>query len=328
MRRKLTNKEFNKSLKEKHPNLIQLTEYKGDKEYISVRCTNHEYEFKTKPNWLKNGRGCKYCGIESRMIKARKKYSDIIEDFNSVHNGKYSYPNIAQEYKNNKSLITIVCPIHGKHLIKALKHLQGQGCPKCSHQSYPHTNESFTEKAKKIHGEVYLYDRITYINENTPIPIECKKHGIFYQAPKNHLNGCGCPKCNESYLEKDIRKILENNEIEYVYEFRKHTKSNKSIDFYIPKYKIAIECQGVQHFAPVEFFGGERKLIIYRNRDIEKYNELLANNDRIVYITDKKLGNMIETAENSHIYINRTLFIEDILIDNKILIDYIKNVKD
>ena len=31
------------------------------------------------------------------------------------------------------------------------------------------------------------------------------------------------------------------------------------LDFYIPSKNIAIECQGIQHFRPIEKFGGEKE---------------------------------------------------------------------
>ena len=34
-------------------------------------------------------------------------------------------------------------------------------------------------------------------------------------------------------------------------------KSKQHFDFYLPKYNVVIECQGKQHYVPVEIFGGE-----------------------------------------------------------------------
>ncbi len=28
------------------------------------------------------------------------------------------------------------------------------------------------------------------------------------------------------------------------------------LDFYLPQYNVAIECQGMQHFKPIDYFGG------------------------------------------------------------------------
>jgi len=33
------------------------------------------------------------------------------------------------------------------------------------------------------------------------------------------------------------------------------------LDFYIPEYNIGIECQGLQHYKPVEVFGGEEQFL-------------------------------------------------------------------
>ena len=57
-------------------------------------------------------------------------------------------------------------------------------------------NDIFIEKAKKIHGNIYDYSLVNYINNHTKIKIICE-HGIFEQTPKKHLFGQGCKKCNE-----------------------------------------------------------------------------------------------------------------------------------
>lgn len=32
----------------------------------------------------------------------------------------------------------------------------------------------------------------------------------------------------------------------------------KQFNFYLLEYNIAIECQGIQHYQPIEFFGGKK----------------------------------------------------------------------
>jgi hypothetical protein len=56
-------------------------------------------------------------------------------------------------------------------------------------------NNEFIEKAKLIHGSLYDYSSVKYINARTKINIICKTHGEFTQKPYNHLNGSGCIKC-------------------------------------------------------------------------------------------------------------------------------------
>lgn len=53
----------------------------------------------------------------------------------------------------------------------------------------------FVEKARSIHGDLYVYDKTLYSGARNKLMIECKTHGIFTQTPTNHLSGQGCPKC-------------------------------------------------------------------------------------------------------------------------------------
>ncbi len=54
----------------------------------------------------------------------------------------------------------------------------------------------FISRAKEIHKNRYLYDKVHYINSNRHIVITCPKHGDFHVTPNNHTNNkSGCPKC-------------------------------------------------------------------------------------------------------------------------------------
>ena len=57
--------------------------------------------------------------------------------------------------------------------------------------------EEFIEKARKIHRDKYDYSKVEYKNNHTKVCIICPEHGEFWQIPKEHLNGCGCPKCGK-----------------------------------------------------------------------------------------------------------------------------------
>ena len=53
MPRKYSNDDYKQIFVDWYPTLELLSEYKGDKEYITVRCKKHNYVFNTKPNWFK-----------------------------------------------------------------------------------------------------------------------------------------------------------------------------------------------------------------------------------------------------------------------------------
>lgn len=71
------------------------------------------------------------------------------------------------------------------------------------------------------------------------------------------------------------------------------------MDFYIEKYKIAIEIQGEQHFLPIERYGGEEDFKLRKKRDEIKLKLCELHGIKIFYIT-KKNFNINEIIE----YIN------------------------
>lgn len=95
---------------------------------------------------------------------------------------------------------------------------------------------------------------------------------------------CGCLQ-NKSIMEEYVKNILNENEIEYIPQKRFNDCRDifpLPFDFYLPKYNITIECDGVQHFEPVEHFGGEEYLKVVQAHDQIKNNYCLVNNIKII----------------------------------------------
>ena len=95
----------------------------------------------------------------------------------------------------------------------------------------------YLEKAKKVHGDLYSYEYLTYINSYEKIKIICKKHGIFEQIPATHLRGSGCPDCfgkNKSNTEDFIKKSIKIHGNKYDYD---------KVDYENNKTKIIITCK-------------------------------------------------------------------------------------
>jgi very-short-patch-repair endonuclease len=79
--------------------------------------------------------------------------------------------------------------------------------------------------------------------------------------------------------ENKIKELLENNNINYIYQYRNKEKFGKmNLDFYLPEHNIAIEYQGKQHFQAVKIFKGDIGLEKTLKRDKEKY-EICQNNN-------------------------------------------------
>ena len=134
------------------------------------------------------------------------------------------------------------------------------------------------------------------------------------QSPSKHLSGHGCPKCNESLLEKELRMMLDKHGIKYTQEFSdkwlKNGKGLQKIDFRINDTNILIECQGIQHFMnyKAKFILNLKDTI---ERDERKYRLAMENGFNLLYYVPEKYKQLTHI---SHIYQDRVYYnIEDII---------------
>jgi len=145
-------------------------------------------------------------------------FEELTKDANLIFNNLYKYEKL---YKKEKLYtFEIKCKIHGLFEKSIYNHInKKQGCPLCSKPSKL-TKNMLIKKAILIHGDIYDYSQLDYINVNTKIKIQCKDHGLFEQLPTNHLKGQKCPKCsnrhkitNELFIEKAIK--IHGNKYDY-----------------------------------------------------------------------------------------------------------------
>jgi len=109
------------------------------------------------------------------------------------------------------------------------------------------TTEEFIERAKKIHGDKYSYDKVKYHSSQSKIEIICHQHGVFEQTPNNHLNGKGCLRCGA----ETISTIRRSNSEDFIAKARlKHgDKFDYSfVSYYRNKDKVKIICKKTWSF--------------------------------------------------------------------------------
>lgn len=125
---------------------------------------------------------------------------DFIERAISIHRGKYDYS--CTEYNGSESKVEIICNHCGSHFFQTARtHLEGHGCNVCyGADGRVWDKNSFVEKARSVHGNVYNYDDVDYKNAITKVKIICSQHGAFLQTPNAHLNGHGCPECKKQSI--------------------------------------------------------------------------------------------------------------------------------
>ena len=92
-----------------------------------------------------------------------KRYNDkdsFVKLSNYLHNNKYNYENFV--YKGKNIVGEIICPIHGSFYQTPSIHTRAKrpsGCPECAKSNKKIKFETFIERAKKIHGDNYIYDK-------------------------------------------------------------------------------------------------------------------------------------------------------------------------
>ena len=269
------------------------TEYQGANNKVIVTCPIHgNFEVKAS-NHLRgvNCQKCKQENIKHQINKlpqtnsSTKKLdtSTFKRIFFEKFGDKYDLGKV--EYINNRTKVIATCPIHGDFQITPQKLLSGRGCTKCAN-NYQYTTEEFIEIANSIHNNVYCYDKTLYKTTHSHITVTCPIHGDFITTPARHLQGRGCPHCKQSHMEKDIQQLLEENNIKFEYQKKFDWLGMQSLDFYLPDYNIAIECQGIQHFEPIKFFGGKKNFKKQLIRDTKKQLLCSKYNLKLLYYTN------------------------------------------
>lgn len=261
--------------------------YSNSQTKICIVCQEHGEFWQTPANHLR-GQGCPICRYTKSRNTLKKDVNNFIQEANEVHKGKYDYTSVV--YKNNHTKVNIICPIHGIFSQTPYNHLQGQGCPHCRNIRISKSKTSntceFIYKAKQVHGNKYDYSKTSYITKDKRVCIICPTHGEFWQTPHVHLRGGGCQQCHQSKLECNILKLLNDNNINVIPQYKFDWLGLQSIDFYLPYHNIAIECQGVQHFKEVEHFGGSENFKITQERDKRKKKLIEEHGIKLLYYTN------------------------------------------
>ena len=220
----------------------EKTKYIDANTKICVTCPVHG-DFHILPFNHLGGQGCPKC--KGRNLTQQ----EVINKFKEIHSNKYDYSKVI--FTKMREKVCIICPEHGEFWQTPQKHINGQGCPKCSIKKRTKKSvlslNTFIKRANIIHNNKYDYDLLYFKNLHSKIKINCPKHGYFEQIAYDHLNGHGCPVCGQqiSNAENKITEYLKElglpietrvRNIIYPYE----------LDIYIPSKYTAIEYNGLR----------------------------------------------------------------------------------
>lgn len=319
MRRYKDKESFVKLGNELHNNFYDYTDfiYRGKNVKGVINCPIHG-PFSQTPNvHVRSIRpsGCPLCAIENKRVS----FEEFVKRARSIHGDDYEYNQ--SDYIDMKTDMNMYCKKHD-YIFKQTpnNHVHKTNptkCPLCASeiviQKNRKTFDDFLVDAHKVHGENYDYKREDYVNAITKIEIFCKKCGKYFrQTPHQHLSGKGCPHCKRSLMEERISLILDKEQIIYneqkTFDWLKY-RQRQYLDFYLPDYNVAIECQGEQHFKPVDFShkkdinNAEKRFILNQKRDENKRKLCEKHNIHIYYIIyneniNKRINDILNEIKN------------------------------
>lgn len=253
---------FQKALKKKYPqDELEVVRFTRREEPGAIKCLKcgsvQEYAMAMSALNKTTGFFCKQChhGKMRQREATMEKYLEWGKnnpDFSLV-----DIPDVTQTFRGRT--FRCKCRRCGKINEKTVYDYLKGDCCECVNPARPYTRQEIQE----FLGDDYeiispyksVYDRITL------------RHvcGFEYKVvARNIVVGWGrCPKCSkkQSHGEKAVKEFLEKNNIEYVTQLQAKIDGHcLYFDFYLPNQDVYIEYNGIQHYSPIGYFGGEAQL--------------------------------------------------------------------
>lgn len=266
---KITNDEFDLRLKDL--NFKRIDSYVDTKTSIKFECLTCGQVKKVKPKEIKQKLKCS-------CLEDHKDYTNFISNKNIIPLEKYLNIRTAINHR------CLTCNTDFKSTPKSVKNSKW-GCPSCSGKKF--NKEAYIKKLPK--DIILLQDN--YIGTDKKHLHKCLTCNNTWNTKPNyilHMN-TGCPYCASSKGEKEISLFLDSIDLEYIKEYKVNIGDKTyKFDFFIPNLDIFIEYDGIHHFEPIDYFGGEEsyeKIILY---DSIKNNWCEQNDFSLIRISYKE----------------------------------------
>ena len=247
---------------------------------IKVKHNKCGNTYEVKPNDFLNGKRCPYCfgNIKKTDTKFKKEVHDLVGD-------EYTF---LDPYVNSKVKLKVKHNTCGNVYEVTPSHfLSGSRCPFCCIHTGK-TNIQFQQQVYGLVGNEYIF-LDSYVNSDTKIRVKHNECGNVYSVRPTDFfsHHTRCPYCNMPKTEKIIAKVLDTLNINYniqkTFEDLKDT-TYLSYDFYVPSQAILIEYQGLQHYQPVDLYGGESHFELQQKHDKMKADYAKYHNYNLIAV--------------------------------------------
>lgn len=172
-------------------------------------------------------RGCNV-GFRSVLCEDKRDY------FLAVHKDKFPLAHSETcfddfEYKKALGYTYVMCNKHKyKYKTKPNTLLNaGSHCKHCGLESGNKTKfltqDDYLDKAKRLHGDTYVYTKTVYKSAREYVTITCREHGDFQCLAYIHMQGCGCQLCGlekGGFSRSDYKDVCPNGSSVYIMKMR------------------------------------------------------------------------------------------------------------
>lgn len=186
----ITTKYFIKRAIEIHGDLYDYSKVEYTKTKTKVCIIDKKYgEFWQSP--------CKHLAGQNHPLRSRdknaKRRTSCKEEFIPkailIHGDRYDYSKV--NYINSETKVCIIDDNGCEFWMSPNKHLSGQGNKR---RDYTFSKDEFLAKAHSIHGNLYDYSKVEFIDMITKVCIIDPIFGEFWQTPSSHISGHGSKK--------------------------------------------------------------------------------------------------------------------------------------
>lgn len=207
-------------------------------------------------NLIQPDRGCPICGwirLRNKRHNTKEEVQKLLD--NNPNCGNYKIIKYAGNARDKSLVKCLNCGNIWKVTTGELT--KSKFCPKCYVDNMDHCRLGISEVKKRIKnkfGDRFTLITTEYKDYKQKVVIRCNNCQQTFVRTLHGFIGKGskgiCPHCGASYGERATYNILKFNNINFEYQHRITTPKFKRLymDFYLPKDKICIEIDGIQHY--------------------------------------------------------------------------------
>lgn len=269
--------------------LTSYDDFNGCDTYVKYICPIHGQTETLMSRISNEDAWCYKCGKMHMAEKCRLTPTQVKQKIENKNNNVLLN---AEDYINSATKnLKVICGECHKLFITSLSSIENSDgrCFYCGCRVFGNMARTTKEQLinlATIDEQLTILNPDDYVDMYTELNFICSECGnVFSAKPYNYLKRgfCRCINCQQYSKGEDIiASVFDENGIIYIRQMRfDDCRDQKTLpyDFYVPEYNYLIEYNGMQHYKPVDYFGGWEAF-----KKVQRHDEIkieYANNNNI-----------------------------------------------